>query len=161
MRDQLIEALGVMPATLRRTLTWDRGSEMAKHAEVTAALGTLVYFCDPASPWQRASNENANGLLRQYFRKGADLSTVEQAEVHFAADEINGRPRAVLDWDSATTRFATLNTVAALQTKAVFNGTDNTARLPTTGDNSIGLSTATTTKELPLWLPIPAVDNPN
>jgi IS30 family transposase len=63
MRDQLIEALGVMPVTLRRTLTWDRGSEMAKHAEVTAALGTLVYFCDPASPWQRASNENANGLL--------------------------------------------------------------------------------------------------
>ncbi|MDQ0678729.1 IS30 family transposase [Arthrobacter pascens] len=114
MRDQLLEALGVMPATLRRTLTWDRGSEMAKHAEVTAALGTLVYFCDPASPWQRASNENANGLLRQYFRKGADLSTVEQAEVRFAADEINGRPRAVLDWDSATARFASLQTVAAL-----------------------------------------------
>lgn len=63
VRDQLIEVLGVMPATLRRTLTWDRGSEMAKHAEVTAALGTLVYFCDPASPWQRASNENANGPL--------------------------------------------------------------------------------------------------
>jgi IS30 family transposase len=105
MRDQLIEALGLLPATLRRTLTWDRLSEMAKHAEVTAALGTLVYFCDPASPWQRASNENANGLLRQYFRKGADLSTVEPAEVRFAADEINGRepsstgialPRALL-----------------------------------------------------------------
>ena len=126
MRDQLIEALGVLPATLRRTLTWDRGSEMAKHAEVTAALGTLVYFCDPASPWQRASNENANGLLRQYFRKGADLSTVEQAEVRFAADEINGRPRAVLDWDSATARFASLQTVAALQTKAVSDGTENT-----------------------------------
>ncbi len=115
MRDQLIEAMGVLPATLRRTLTWDRGSEMAKHAEATAALGTLVYFCDPASPWQRASNENANGLLRQYFRKGADLSTVEQAEVRFAADEINGRPRAVLNWDSAAVRFASL-TVAALQT---------------------------------------------
>jgi IS30 family transposase len=81
MRDQLIDALGVLPASLRRTLTWDRGSEMAKHAEVTAALGTLVYFCDPASPWRRASNENANGLLRQYFRKGADLSTVVPADV--------------------------------------------------------------------------------
>jgi IS30 family transposase len=115
MRDQLIEALGVLPATLRRTLTWDRGSEMAKHAEVTAAMGTPVYFCDPASPWQRASNENANGLLRQYFRKGADLSTVEQAEVRFAADEINGRPRTVLNWDSAAARIASL-TVAALQT---------------------------------------------
>jgi IS30 family transposase len=161
MRDQLIEALGVLPATLRRTLTWDRGSEMAKHAEVTAALGTLVYFCDPASPWQRASNENANGLLRQYFRKGADLSTVEQAEVRFAADEINGRPRAVLDWDSAAARFASLQTVATRQTKAVSDGAENTSRLPTAGDNSIGLSTATATKELPHRLPIPAVDNPN
>ncbi|WP_181038595.1 IS30 family transposase [Arthrobacter sp. ZGTC131] len=161
MRDQLIDALGVMPATLRRTLTWDRGSEMAKHAEVTAALGTLVYFCDPASPWQRASNENANGLLRQYFRKGADLSTVEQAEVRFAADVINGRPRAVLDWESATARFASLQTIAALHTKAVSDGTENAALLPTAGDNSIGLSTATATRELPQRLPIPAVDNPN
>lgn len=160
-RDQLIEALSVMPATLRRTLTWDRGSEMAKHAEVTAALGTLVYFCDPASPWQRASNENANGLLRQYFRKGADLSSVEQAEVRFAADEINGRPRAVLDWDSATARFASLQTVAALQTKAVSDGTEGTVPLPTARDNSIGLSTATATKELLQGLPFPAVDNPN
>ena len=91
---------------------------MAKHAEVTAALGTLVYFCDPASPWQRASNENANGLLRQYFRKGTDLSAVEQADVSFAADEINGRPRAVLAWDSATIRFAGLESLAALQATA-------------------------------------------
>lgn len=118
-RDQLIEALGIFPPTLRRTLTWDRGSEMAKHAEVTAATGTLVYFCDPASPWQRASNENANGLLRQYFRKGADLSEVGQAAVRFAADEINGRPRAVLGWDSATLRFATLQAAAARQEAAV------------------------------------------
>ncbi|WP_171046585.1 IS30 family transposase [Pseudarthrobacter sp. NamE5] len=106
MHDQLIEAMGVLPATLRRTLTWDRGSEMAKHAEVTAALGTLVYFYDPASPWQRASNENANGLLRQYFRKGDDLSAVEPAHVLFAAEKINSRPRAVLNWSSASARFA-------------------------------------------------------
>lgn len=97
MRDQLIEVLAVMPATLRRTLTWDRGSEMAKHAEITAALGTLVYFCDPASPWQRASNENANGLLRLYFRKGDDLGTIKPADALFAATEINSRPRAVLN----------------------------------------------------------------
>lgn len=116
MRDQLIEVLGVLPATLRRTLTWDRGSEMAKHSEVTAALGTLVYFCDPASPWQRASNENANGLLRQYFRKGADLSSVKPAEVQFAADEINGRPRAVLDWSSAAARFALYQAAAVVGT---------------------------------------------
>lgn len=112
MRDQLIETLTEMPAELRRTLTWDRGSEMAKHAEVTAALGTLVYFCDPASPWQRASNENANGLLHQYFRKGDDLSAVEQADVLFAAKEINSRPRAVLDWSSATARFAMYHAAA-------------------------------------------------
>lgn len=86
---------------------------MAKHAEVTAALGMLVYFCDPASPWQRASNENANGLLRQYFRKGDDLSTVEPADVYFDAEEINGRPRAVLGWDSATVRFRALHATAA------------------------------------------------
>ncbi|MHC6232019.1 IS30 family transposase [Arthrobacter sp. MMS24-T111] len=113
IRDQLIEVLGVMPATLRRTLTWDRGSEMAKHAEVTAALGTLVYFCDPASPWQRASNENANGLLRQYFRKGDDLSTIKPADVLFAAAEINSRPRSVLNWSSASAKFATYHAAAA------------------------------------------------
>ncbi|CAM3090737.1 Integrase core domain protein [Arthrobacter ulcerisalmonis] len=161
MRDQLIEALRVLPATLRRTLTWDRGSEMAKHAEVTAALGTLVYFCDPASPWQRASNENANGLLRQYFRKGADLSTVEQAEVRFAADEINSRPRAVLGWDSATVRFTSLQTLAALQDTAGSTVAKGTVPLPTTGDNPYGLSTAAADRELPQWLPTSAVDNPN
>ena len=68
---------------------------MAKHAEITAAQGTLVSFCDPASPRQRGLNENAKGLLRQYVRKGADLSTVEQTEGRFAAEQINGRPRAV------------------------------------------------------------------
>lgn len=112
MRDQLIEALGAMPVTLRRTLTWDRGSEMARHAEVTGALGTLVYFCDPASPWQRASNENANGLLRQYFRKGDDLSAVAPADALFAAEEINSRPRAVLNWSSASARFAVYHAAA-------------------------------------------------
>ena len=134
---------------------------MAKHAEVIAALGTLVYFCDPASPWQRASNENANGLLRQYFRKGADLSTAEQAEVRFAAGEINGRPRAVLGWDSAAARFASLQTIAALPPKAVPDGAVGTLPLPRTGDNPHKLSTARAPRELPHRLPIPAVDNAN
>lgn len=109
------------------------GSEMARHAEVTAALGTLVYFCDPASPWLRTSNENATGLLRQYFRKGVDLSTVEPADVRFAADEINGRPRAVLAWDSATVRFASLEADAALHDSAGLGATEGTLPLPTTG----------------------------
>jgi len=69
LRDRIVEAFGALPASLRRTRTWDRGAEMAKHAEVTAAVGSYVYFCDPANPWQRGSNENANGLLRQYFPK--------------------------------------------------------------------------------------------
>lgn len=127
---------------------------MAKHAEVTAALGTLVYFCDPASPWQRAFNENANGLLRQYFRKGADLSTVEQAEVRFAADEINGRPRAVLDWDSAAARFAFLQAVASLQPKAFPGDTVGFVPLPTHGDNPHELSTATAGRGATLTAPM-------
>lgn len=86
---------------------------MAKHAEVTAPLGTLVYFCEPASPWQRASNQNTNGLLRQYFRKGHDLSTVEPADVLLATEEINSRPRAVLDWSSASAKFASYHAAAA------------------------------------------------
>lgn len=125
---------------------------MAKHADVTAATGTLVYFCDPASPWQRASNENANGLLRQYFRKGADLNEVGQATVRFAADEINSRPRSVLGWDSATLRFSILQ-AAARQEPAVSTATEGTVPLPTTGDNPRGLSTATATGELRQRLP--------
>ena len=112
MRDQLIEARS-HAGHVAEDIDLGPGIEMAKHAEVTAALGTLVYFCDPASPWQRASNENANGLLRQYFRKGDDLSTVEPADVLFAAQEINGRPMAVLDWSSAAARFAVYHAAAA------------------------------------------------
>ncbi|WP_390905056.1 IS30 family transposase [Paenarthrobacter ilicis] len=112
MRDQLIETLGSMQATLLGTLTWDRGSEMAKHAEVNAALGVLVYFCDSASPWQRASTENANGLCRLYFRKGDDLSEVEPADVLFAAEEIHSRPRAVLDRSTASEKFAAYHAAA-------------------------------------------------
>ncbi len=79
-RDQLTRLIGTLPATLRQSLTYDRGSEMAYHAEFSIATGVIVYFCDPHSPWQRGTNENTNGLLRQYWPKGADLRHLTQAD---------------------------------------------------------------------------------
>lgn len=87
-----------LPAQLRRSVTWDRGSEMAAHKEFTIATDVKVYLCDPRSPWQRGSNENTNGLLRQYFPKGEDLSGVTQAELNRVARELNERPRETLQW---------------------------------------------------------------
>jgi IS30 family transposase len=109
VRDTVVAALSVLPAHLRRTLTWDQGSEMARHAEIAAALGsTEIYFCDPHSPWQRPSNENTNGLLRDYFPKGTDLSVHTADDIARVQAELNLRPRKVLAWDSPADRLATL-----------------------------------------------------
>jgi len=94
----LAEKVRQLPAELRRSLTWDRGSEMAAHKEFTVATDVQVYFCDPRSPWQRGSNENTNGLLRQYFPKGKDLSAVSQNQLNRVAKLLNERPRETLNW---------------------------------------------------------------
>jgi IS30 family transposase len=98
MRSGITSALGQLPAPLRRTLTWDQGKELALHQKITEQIGTRVFFCDPHSPWQRGSNENMNGLLRDYFPKGTELHAVTPDELARVADEINHRPRKTLDW---------------------------------------------------------------
>jgi transposase, IS30 family len=98
VQEAIIKAMADLPATLRRTLTWDQGSEMANHAAIAEATGLAVYFCDPHSPWQRPSNENTNGLLRQYFPKGTDLTLWGPGILDQVALELNNRPRKRLGW---------------------------------------------------------------
>jgi IS30 family transposase len=97
--------LRAVPACLRKTLAYDQGKEMARHAELTRRTGVRVYFADPRSPWQRPSNENANGLIRQYLPKGMDLSTVSQAELNAIAKRLNDRPRKVLNFETPAEVF--------------------------------------------------------
>jgi IS30 family transposase len=96
LRDALIEQLGQIPPAMRKTLTWDQGREMARHAQTEAAIGTMIYFCDPHSPWQRPTNENTNGLIRQYFPKHTDLKVHSAEDLARVALELNQRPRLVL-----------------------------------------------------------------
>jgi IS30 family transposase len=116
--DAMIAAISDLPATLRRTVTWDQGHEMAQHARIRLEAGIEVYFCDPHSPWQRGSNENTNGLLRQYFPKSTDLSVHSAQHLAYVADELNGRPRKRFGWDNPTNRLNALLSAATASTVA-------------------------------------------
>ena len=108
VRNAMAAAIQELPATLRRSITWDRGIEMLEHKQFSIDTGVDVYFCDPHSPWQRGTNENTNGLLRQYFPKGTSLVRYTAADLQAAADSLNGRPRETLNWRTPTealTRF--------------------------------------------------------
>jgi IS30 family transposase len=108
VRDSLITTVSELPASLRQSLTWDQGAEMAEHRAFSIATDVDVYFADPGSPWQRGSNENTNGLLRQYFPKGTDLAPHTVAHLRHVAAELNDRPRKSLDWDTPTERLTAL-----------------------------------------------------
>lgn len=105
VRQGLSAALTRLPTGLRRTLTWDQGKELALHLQITAATGTRVFFCDPHSPWQRGSNENMNGLLRDYFPKGTDLGVHSAEDLSHVALEVNHRPRRTLGWSRPADLF--------------------------------------------------------
>lgn len=106
VRTALAETIQRLPQHLWQSLTWDQGKEMAQHAQFTIDTGVQVFFCDPKSPWQRGSNENTNGLLRQYFPKGTDMAALTQEDLDAAAHSLNNRPRQTLGWKAPSQKLA-------------------------------------------------------
>jgi IS30 family transposase len=110
--DAMIREMGHLPEHLRRSITWDRGTELAEYARIQTTLNTKLFFCDPRSPWQRGTNENTNRLLRHWFTKGADLSGYTPADLRTVADTLNARPRPTLDLQTPAMRLNALLTAA-------------------------------------------------
>jgi IS30 family transposase len=108
LHDALKTRMADLPSGLLRSITWDQGTEMARHLPITRSLGAPVYFCDSHSPWQRGSNENTNGLLRDYFPKGTDLSTHTPQHLLAVENELNNRPRMILDDRAPAELFSAL-----------------------------------------------------
>jgi IS30 family transposase len=106
VRDAMTAKILTLPVALRRSITWDQGKEMAQHVQFTIDTGIQIYFCDPHSPWLRGSNENTNGLARQYFPKGTNLAKYTEADLDAAADSLNGRPRQTLGWMTPSEKLA-------------------------------------------------------
>ncbi|WP_018830918.1 IS30 family transposase [Salinispora tropica] len=106
VRDALVQTVSSLPAQLKSSLTWDQGSEVALHTQFSTATDMPVFFCDPGKPWQRGSNENTNGLLRQYLPKGTDLTRYSRGDLDAVAAELNSRSRKTLGWDTPAERLA-------------------------------------------------------
>jgi IS30 family transposase len=105
VRDAIAVTIGSLPDQLRQSLTWDQGAEMAQHAQLRIGTGPAIYFCDPHSAWQRGTNESTNGLLRQYFPKGTDLTKHSADDLAAVVLALNGRPRKTLDWRTPAEAF--------------------------------------------------------
>ena len=105
VRNAIASKIAKLPVQLRKSLTWDQGAEMARHAQLRIATGLAIYFCDPRSPWQRGTNENTNGLLRQYFPKGTDIGRYPGYELDAVAATLNSRPRKTLEWKTPAEAF--------------------------------------------------------
>lgn len=108
VREAFSDIFQEIEPSMRLSMTYDRGLEMAEHKRLTEETGVNVYFADPRSPWQRGTNENTNGLIRQYFPKGTDFSKISEEEIKFAQEELNNRPRKVLDWETPKNAFKKL-----------------------------------------------------